>query len=210
MSWKQWSSEEVSNQLESKGFPAAGPLFIRHEITGDLLPFVTEEHLTEMGITSIGQRILIIKCISEWVGKQSQQRLLTPQVTDREAETYAPPKRPSGTASQPRPTGTPKRLASSASSNAAAAADPSEKPKYVRDHEKMVESIRAARRYDKYQKDLQEGKAVGPPPDLPPIEEPEGLVECPICHRKFGEEGAKHHIPVCERMNEKKFRAGRY
>ena len=208
MSWKQWSADEVSNQLESKGFAAAGPLFIRHEITGDLLPYITEEHLVEMGIHSIGQRLLIIKCISDWVGKQSQQRLLTPQVTDREQDNYgSAPKRVPTTTSQQRPTGTPKRVQTSSSNSTV---DSAEKPKYVRDHEKMVESIRAARRYDKYQKDLQEGKAVGPPPDLPPIEEPEGLVECPICHRKFGEEGAKHHIPVCQRMNEKKFRAGKY
>ena len=75
--------------------------------------------------------------------------------------------------------------------------DQEEIPKYKREHEKMVQSIRAARKYMKYQKDLEQGKAVGPPPELAPFEEPEGLVQCPTCGRKMGEEAAKHHFPVC-------------
>ena len=77
-------------------------------------------------------------------------------------------------------------------------------PKCKRDHDKMVEQIRAARKYAAYEKAVEEGRAVGPPPELPPIEEPEGLVPCPYCGRKFGEDAAKHHIPVCERMNSKR------
>ena len=65
----------------------------------------------------------------------------------------------------------------------------------------MVEQIRAARKYAAYQKAVEEGRAVGPPPELPPIEEPPDLVQCPYCGRKFGEEQARRHIPVCERSS---------
>ena len=74
-----------------------------------------------------------------------------------------------------------------------------EKPKYVRDHEKIVESMRAARKYAAYEKAVAKGRAEGPPPELPPIEEPEGLVQCPSCGRKMSEEASKHHFPVCAR-----------
>ncbi|OHS98625.1 hypothetical protein TRFO_34957 [Tritrichomonas foetus] len=84
--------------------------------------------------------------------------------------------------------------------------DPENVPKCKRDHDKMVEQIRAARKYMAYEKALEEGRAVGPPPELPPIEEPPDLVQCPNCGRKFGEEQAKKHIPVCQRMNSGKNR----
>ena len=65
----------------------------------------------------------------------------------------------------------------------------------------MVESIRASRKYDTYEKAKAEGKAVGPPPEMPAFEEPEGLVQCPTCGRKMSEEAAKYHFDVCARMN---------
>jgi hypothetical protein len=65
----------------------------------------------------------------------------------------------------------------------------------------MVEQMRAARKYAAYEKAKEEGRAVGPPPELAPIEEPEGMMPCPICGRRFGEAGYRSHVPVCERMN---------
>ena len=81
--------------------------------------------------------------------------------------------------------------------------DPPKKPKsnFRQQHEKLVESLRAARKYQAYEKAKEEGRAVGPPPEIPKYEiENDDRVACPYCGRKFGEEAAKRHIAVCERM----------
>ena len=81
--------------------------------------------------------------------------------------------------------------------------DPPKKPKsnFRAQHEKLVESLRAARKYQAYEKAKEEGRAVGPPPEIPKYEiENDDRVACPYCGRKFGEEAAKRHIAVCERM----------
>lgn len=86
-----------------------------------------------------------------------------------------------------------------------AAAYQPERPKpskYKAEHEKLVASLRAARKYQAYEKAKEEGRAVGPPPELPKYEiEDDDRVQCPICGRKFGPEQAQRHIAVCERMN---------
>lgn len=74
--------------------------------------------------------------------------------------------------------------------------------KYKAEHEKLVASLRAARKFQAYEKAKEEGRAVGPPPELPKYEmEDDDRVQCPICGRKFGAEQAQRHIAVCERMN---------
>lgn len=86
-----------------------------------------------------------------------------------------------------------------------AAAYQPERPKpskYKAEHEKLVEALRAARKFQAYEKAKEEGRAVGPPPELPKYEmEDDDRVQCPICGRKFGAEQAQRHIAVCERMN---------
>jgi hypothetical protein len=74
--------------------------------------------------------------------------------------------------------------------------------KYKIEHEKLVESLRAARKYAAYEKAKEEGRAVGPPPELPKYEmADDDRVMCPYCGRKFAEEAAARHMPVCQRMN---------
>ena len=75
-------------------------------------------------------------------------------------------------------------------------------PKYKLEHQRLVESMRAARKLQAYEKAKAEGKAVGPPPEMPAFEMPDDdRVQCPYCGRKFAEEAARRHIPVCERQN---------
>lgn len=69
-------------------------------------------------------------------------------------------------------------------------------------HEALVENLRAARKFTEYEKARAEGKAVGPPPQMPKYEMPnDDRQECPFCHRKFGSDALAKHRPVCERMN---------
>lgn len=81
--------------------------------------------------------------------------------------------------------------------------EPKPKPsKFKQEHEKLVEALRAARKIQAYEKAKEEGKAVGPPPELPKYEiEDDDRVPCPYCGRKFGADAAQKHISVCERMN---------
>ena len=202
--FESWSPSEVADFVKSNGFPSESALFRENEISGDLLPLITDDHLKDMGITAIGPRVLIYKLIRDAVGvpvsRPAPARAAAPRA---EPESYSVPsnaavRRSDDGARSPKPSTPAKKKKPEPQYDA------ENVPKYKRDHDKMVESIRAARRYAKYQKAVEEGRAVGPPPDLPPIEEPEGLVQCPNCGRKFGEEAAKRHIPVCERMNAKK------
>jgi hypothetical protein len=78
-------------------------------------------------------------------------------------------------------------------------------PKYKVEHQKLVEALRAARKIQTYEKLKEEGKAKGPPPPLPKYEMAnDDRVGCPYCGRKFAQETADRHIPVCERMNGKR------
>ena len=82
-------------------------------------------------------------------------------------------------------------------------------PKYKIEHDKLMANIRAARQYTEYENKKAEGKAVGPPPQLPKYEiDDDDREQCPYCGRKFAADAAKRHIPVCERMNGGKVKAG--
>jgi hypothetical protein len=79
---------------------------------------------------------------------------------------------------------------------------PKKQSNYKREHEKLVEALRAARKFTDYEKAREEGKAIGPPPPLPKYEmEDDDRVQCPNCGRRFAAEAAQRHIAVCERMN---------
>lgn len=71
-------------------------------------------------------------------------------------------------------------------------------PKYKIVHQQLVESMRAARKLAAYEKALEQGKAVGPPPSLPKIDlVDDDRIQCPSCGRKFGQVQAERHIPNC-------------
>jgi hypothetical protein len=59
MGYRDWSTAEVARQLKSLGFGQYSQEFQANEICGVHLPLLTEDHLKEMGVLSIGHRILI-------------------------------------------------------------------------------------------------------------------------------------------------------
>lgn len=183
-----WTIDDLSSELESIGFEDEAELFRSNEISGDLLPYLTEDHLKEMGIHETGPRLLIWKFICDTISTSTPSKASTPVRTEQVQSTA-------------KSRDTSAKTTAKISATVPPATNEENVPKYKRDHDKMVENIRAARKYAAYMKAVDEGRAVGPPPELPPIEEPEGLVQCPNCGRKFGEEAASRHIPVCERMN---------
>lgn len=73
-------------------------------------------------------------------------------------------------------------------------------PKYKVEHQNLVAALRAARRMTAYEEAKKAGKKVGPPPEMPVIQEmPDDRVQCPYCHRKFGEEQFQRHVNFCSR-----------
>ncbi|KAK8886157.1 Zinc finger C2HC domain-containing protein 1A [Tritrichomonas musculus] len=213
--FNSWTTDDVCDQLSSNGFDYAVAPFTKNAVTGDLLQMITEDHLKEMGIQSIGKRLLLLQWIRDTAGVASPPSSAKPARSNRpefktgddEYDQVPPPKMKNSSYQDSQSSSRQTKTGSSQKKTQQQQAPASKNenvPKCKRDHDKMVEQIRAARKYAAYEKAVEEGRAVGPPPELPPIEEPEGLVPCPYCGRKFGEEAAKHHIPVCERMNAKR------
>lgn len=245
--YESWSVNDVVQELNSSGFESSvSSCFSRHEILGNVLPLMEDEHLKEIGVTDPGQRLHVLKWIFD-LTKDSPLRTQNPEISYRPqpkpkfTPTSSPSKSPEPSYSNQSPTKsqfsnsmsktqspnsmtktqspTSKPTTASSKNRQAptrsstnsmptsskpqnrpqTASNQENVPKFKRDHDKMVEQIRAARKYAAYQKAVEEGRAVGPPPELPPIEEPPDLVPCPYCGRKFGEEAARRHIPVCER-----------
>lgn len=216
MSFETWTTDELCEKLEEQGFSEEVSYFKEANIDGSVLPFITEDMLKEIGISLIGPRVLINHWIRSTCGKtRAAAERQVPQQSLQSFDDYPPQKIPQNMGGNDMGT---KIAKASAIPQAVSSehrpptsgrtkpgmrqyASEDEKPKFVKDHEKMVESIRAARRFMKYQNDLEMGRAVGPPPELPPIEEPVGLVACKYCGRKMSETAIRHHEPTCSRMN---------
>lgn len=71
-------------------------------------------------------------------------------------------------------------------------------PKYKVEHENLIAALRAARKMTAYEEAKAAGKKVGPPPEMPVMQElPDDRIQCPYCGRKFGEEQYERHIRFC-------------
>lgn len=76
------------------------------------------------------------------------------------------------------------------------------KPKYVVEHENLVKALRAARRFTAYEEAAAKGRAKGPPPAIPIMQDlPDDRVKCKYCKRKFGQEQYERHLPGCRSRN---------
>lgn len=72
------------------------------------------------------------------------------------------------------------------------------KKKYVVEHENLVKALRAARKFAAYEEAASKGKAKGPPPSMPVMEDlPDDRIRCKYCGRRFGQEQYERHAPIC-------------
>jgi hypothetical protein len=93
MPFKEWSTADVVRHLKSLGFGQYTQEFQLNEITGLHLPLLTEEHLREMGVSSVGHRILILRRFSDIVnGLDIREPVSVPPT--RPARTNDAPKSP--------------------------------------------------------------------------------------------------------------------
>ena len=240
MSWESLSFEDLADKIDKEGFHSAASAFKDHEIKGCVIPYITDEHLKEMGINPVGTRLKLLKFLRKLSGNQRPPSGRTSQIsvsqrvsnndayydtppsssaTQKMARTSAPAPQTRASMGQtmgrsaPQQSSPSKPKARPTTAQPAASGDTDDMPKWKKNREKMIENIRAARRYEAWEKARAEGKDVGPPPDMPAFEEPEGLVQCPTCGRKMSEQAAKHHFAVCARMNfdkNNRMKAGRY
>jgi hypothetical protein len=65
MVFKSWTTSEVCRHLQTLGFGDYVDVFATNEIIGIHLPRLTEDHLKEFGILSVGHRILLLRRFSD-------------------------------------------------------------------------------------------------------------------------------------------------
>ncbi|OHT00247.1 hypothetical protein TRFO_33123 [Tritrichomonas foetus] len=65
MNTSNWSVSDVANYLEKLGLSQYANTFVSNDIDGRVLPYLDDSYLKEMGITSIGHRILLKRFISQ-------------------------------------------------------------------------------------------------------------------------------------------------
>jgi hypothetical protein len=74
MLFKEWNTADLVRQLKALGFGQYCQEFQMNEITGLHLPLLTEDHLKEIGVSSVGHRILMLRRFSDIVlGKDTRQ-----------------------------------------------------------------------------------------------------------------------------------------
>jgi len=61
MAFRSWGTADVVRQLKFLGFGAYSSQFQVNEICGLHLPLLTEDHLRELGVASVGHRILMLR-----------------------------------------------------------------------------------------------------------------------------------------------------
>jgi hypothetical protein len=77
MAFKSWTTADVARQLKTLGFGDYAESFQTNEITGIHLARLTEDHLRELGITSIGHRVLLLRRLSDIVNGRPVSSLPT-------------------------------------------------------------------------------------------------------------------------------------
>ena len=221
MSYSSWTAREVGNRLKELGFGTYSRSFIVNEISGQHLPYITEEHLTEMGISQIGHRMLLLKRISEIVaGKNVQPVSFDLSKSSQPKQTEVPkPTKPSYNEEvsypEPQESFTRKTIPKSAKSSVRdtyVTQDDDPVPSVMENtiqsrrntssnsRQKPVEqTISKPTNDDVY---LSSTTSVGSKPSVSSSDQKE-MVTCEYCGRKFNQEAAQRHIPVCARIRGK-------
>ena len=55
-----WTTTKVANWLDQLGLGGMAPKFADNKITGDLMSMISEAHLKEMGMSNVGERLLLL------------------------------------------------------------------------------------------------------------------------------------------------------
>ncbi|KAJ1306923.1 hypothetical protein OPQ81_007906 [Rhizoctonia solani] len=58
-----WSEKDVQEWMEELGYPQYKDQIEQHRISGYILSLMDHEHLKDIGIKSVGQRLAILKAV---------------------------------------------------------------------------------------------------------------------------------------------------
>jgi hypothetical protein len=202
MGYRDWNAAELARQLQALGFGQYCQEFQANEITGAHLPLLTEEHLREIGVRSIGHRILLQRRLADIVAGRAADapapiqgpapRGAEPQA--REAKKPAPPARSHApvrlAAMDPPPAQRP---------IAPAGSDPGDGPP-ARERHRPGQGA-AARLQPLCELGAAEDRKTTD--DRSQNSNADNTVPCPYCRRKFTKEIAQRHLVVCGKYNAK-------
>jgi hypothetical protein len=94
MSFRSWGTSDVVRQLKFLGFGQYASRFQANEICGVHLPLLTEDHLKELGVNSIGHRILMLRRFSDIANNMPVSPMEQETVRRMPPRTPNPPAKP--------------------------------------------------------------------------------------------------------------------
>ncbi|KAL4234945.1 SAM domain and HD [Mactra antiquata] len=68
--WQSWDVSTVAMALSDEGFTEEANKFKENDITGNVLPMLTEDHLEELGISKLGRKLQVLKFIRDITGNK--------------------------------------------------------------------------------------------------------------------------------------------
>jgi hypothetical protein len=184
MSYKDWDTAELVKQLKVLGFPQYCRQFQANEISGLHLPALNEEHLKEMGIPSVGHRVLMLRRFMDIIKGNAARPALAQSDAPAPKRIELQPKKtdpPTADAPKPQVVLAQKQLHSARPSDATV--KPNQLPAAKQPQKVAIESA---------------------PNSVQAAAKPVAACDqttCQFCGRKFPPDAAKRHIPVCERFN---------
>jgi hypothetical protein len=177
MSYKDWDTAELVKQLKVLGFPQYCRQFQANEISGLHLPALSEEHLKEMGIPSVGHRVLMLRRFMDIIKGNVARPSLAQSDAPAPKRIELQPKKtdpPSADAPKPQVVLAQKQIHSARPNQLPAAKQPQKVA-----IESAPNSVQATAK---------------------PVAACDQVI-CQFCGRKFPPDAAKRHIRVCERFN---------
>lgn len=188
MNYEDWSSKELAKQLSNLGFGQYERDFRVNDIKGVHLPMLTEEHLKEMGIESVGHRILIMKKITDIING------ITPNPINDATEASEPYSSRSSNRTETESPNIPARVAmrkaQSPSPEVMTDSDPYQKPSGIPARRSALSSAR------------EESQRNRPASSVSAAGDDDKVV-CEYCGRRLAPDAAARHIPVCAKIRSK-------
>lgn len=68
----QWDAAQVSRYIAATTDESIAPAFLNHKLDGQLLPYLTTEHLHEMGIEDLGTRLRVKRAILDLIAEHAR------------------------------------------------------------------------------------------------------------------------------------------
>lgn len=76
----QWDAAQVSRYIAASTDETIAPAFLNHKLDGQLLPYLTTEHLREMGIEDLGMRLRVKRAILDLIAEHARDPAWADQV----------------------------------------------------------------------------------------------------------------------------------